>query len=211
MTGLSFSGIGIGTLIVIFCEPLFRRIINAQPRDPETGAILPEASGSIMTLGAILTPLGQLGFSWTGLPTTIHWAAPIAFGIPFGAGNTLSFIYGSNYLASSYGIYAASALAGNAVFRSILGGVLPLAGPSMYAKLTPQWAGTFLGLLEVAMIPIPWVFWRYGARIRAKSRVLVQMREEQEAAERKRERYEAWRERRDRREAMRAAQVAQVV
>ncbi|PKS13009.1 hypothetical protein jhhlp_000350 [Lomentospora prolificans] len=200
MTGLSFLGIGIGTLTVIFSEPLLRRIINAQPRDPQTGGVLPEASGSIMTLGAILTPIGQLGFSWTGLPTTIHWAAPIAFGIPFGAGNTLSFIYGSNYLATSYGLYAASALAGNAVFRSILGGVLPLAGPSMYAKLTPQWAGTFLGLLEVAMIPIPLVFWKHGAKIRAKSRVLLQMREEQEKAERKRERYAAMRARRERRE-----------
>ncbi len=46
-------------------------------------------------------------------------------------GNTLSFIYGSNYLAGSYGIYAASALAGNAVTRSFFGGTLPLAGPAM--------------------------------------------------------------------------------
>lgn len=148
-----------------------------------------------MIIGAILVPIGQLVFSWTCLPTTIHWAIPIAFGIPFGAGNTLSFIYGSNYLAGAYGIYAASALAGNAVTRSIFGGTLPLAGPAMYAKLTPQWAGTLLGLLEAAMIPIPIIFYRYGEKIRSKSTIIRQMREDQEKNERRVARAKKYRER----------------
>lgn len=61
----------------------------------------------------------------------VHWIAPIIAGIPFGAGNCGVFIYASNYLVHSYGIYAASALAGNAVLRSAIGGSLPLAGPAM--------------------------------------------------------------------------------
>lgn len=186
MSGLSFVGIGVGTLLGIFCEPLFRRLINSQPKDPETGRVQPEATALVMAIGAVLTPLGQLVFSWTCLPSTIHWAIPIAFGIPFGAGNTLCFIYGNNYLASAYSIYAASALAGNALIRSVFGGVLPLAGPKMYSVMSPQWAGTFLGLLEVALIPIPFVFWRYGKHIRAKSPVIRQMREEQDKFEAKR-------------------------
>lgn len=200
MSGLAFSGIGIGTVLAIACEPLLRRIIHSQPRDPETGRLLPEASAVIMTIGAILTPIGQLGFSWTCLPSSIHWAAPIAFGIPFGAGNSLSFIYGSNYLATSYGIYAASALAGNTVARSIFGAVLPLAGKSMYEKLTPQWAGTLLGLLEVALIPVPIIFWKYGARIRKRSPVIMLIREEKEKAERKKARHDARERRRAERE-----------
>lgn len=187
-TGLSFIGIGIGTLIAIFMEPVWRKIINSHPKDPETGRVAPEASASIMTIGAILTPVGQLVFSWTCLPTSIHYAVPIAFGIPFGMGNTLCFIYGTNYLAGAYGYYAASALAGNAVMRSIFGATLPLAGPSMYARLTPQWAGTLLGLMEVVLIPIPFVFYKYGERIRAKSPVIREMREEQARNDRKRAR-----------------------
>ncbi|KAI2622051.1 major facilitator superfamily transporter [Xylaria nigripes] len=185
LTGLSFLGIGIGTTIAIAGEPLWRRIINKHPVDPETGRRPPESVGRVLVMGAILTPIGQLIFAWTSLPVTIHWAAPIAFGIPFGLGNSISFIYGSNYLSGSYGIYAASALAGNAVTRSLLGGLLPLAGPSLYATLTPRWAGTFLGLLEVALIPIPFIFWRYGARIRAKSPALRALREDQEQLERR--------------------------
>ncbi len=172
-------GIGIGTLIAIFLEPLWRHIINSHEKDPETGRVSPEATASVMSIGAVLTPIGQLVFSWTCLPATIHWALPIGFGILFGMGNTLCFIYGSNYLASAYGIYAASALAGNAVMRSVFGAALPLAGAAMYKAMTPQWAGTFLGLLEVLLIPIPFAFYKYGDRIRAKSRVIRQMREDQ--------------------------------
>ncbi|POS80785.1 major facilitator superfamily transporter [Diaporthe helianthi] len=187
-TGLSFIGIGIGTLIAIFLEPLWRKIINSHAKDPETGRVAPEASASIMCIGAVLTPLGQLVFSWTCLPTTIHYAIPIAFGIPFGCGNTLCFIYGSNYLAGAYGYFAASALAGNAVMRSIFGATLPLAGASMYEAMTPRYAGMFLGLLEVALIPIPWIFYRRGDRIRARSPVIRQMREEQAVLDQKRAR-----------------------
>ncbi|KAK3385056.1 major facilitator superfamily domain-containing protein [Podospora didyma] len=178
-SGLAFIGIGIGTLLAIAFEPVWRRLINAQKKDAETGETRPEAAGLVMSTGAVLTPIGQLVFSWTCLPTSIPWAIPIASGIPFGMGNTLCFIYASNYLAGSYGIYAASALAGNTVMRSVFGAALPLAGPSMYAALTPQWAGTLLGLLEVLLIPIPLIFYRYGDRIRARSRLIRQMREDQ--------------------------------
>ncbi|KUI72374.1 putative transporter mfs2 [Cytospora mali] len=190
-TGLSFIGIGIGTMIAICLEPFWRKIINSHPKDPETGRVSPEASASIMSIGAILTPIGQLVFSWTCLPTTIHWAIPIAFGIPFGCGNTLCFIYGSNYLAGAYGYFAASALAGNAVMRSIFGATLPLAGSTMYAALTPQWAGTLLGLMEVVLVPIPIIFYRYGAKIRARSPIIKQMREEQAKMDKKRARLAA--------------------
>ncbi|ROW07276.1 hypothetical protein VMCG_03841 [Cytospora schulzeri] len=190
-TGLSFIGIGIGTMIAICLEPFWRRVINSHAKDPETGRVAPEASACIMSIGAVLTPIGQLVFSWTCLPTTIHWAIPIAFGIPFGCGNTLCFIYGSNYLAGAYGYFAASALAGNAVMRSIFGATLPLAGSTMYAALTPQWAGTLLGLMEVVLIPIPIIFYRYGDRIRARSPVIRQMREEQAKSDKKRARLAA--------------------
>ena len=180
VSGLAFVGIGIGTTLGVIVEPLFRRLINSQPRDPATNRPFPEAQALVMTIGAVATAAGQLGFAWTCLPVSIHWAASVACGIPFGFGNTISFIYGSNYMAGTYGIYAASALAGNAVIRSIFGGVLPLAGPKLYEALKPQWAGTLLGLLEVVIIPIPLVLWKYGARIRGKSKVVRQLQREQE-------------------------------
>lgn len=85
-------------------------------------------------------------------------------------------------------MYAASALAGNSVIRSILGGVLPLAGSAMYGTLGPNWAGTMLGLLEVLIVPIPFVFYKYGHKIRMKSPLITRMQEEKMMLEGKRTR-----------------------
>ena len=175
----------------IATEPLIRQMINSHKIDPETGHVPPEASVSIVCVAACLIPIGELWFAWTCVPKTIHWAAPIAAGLPFGAGNTAVFIYASNYLVHSYGIYAASAMAGNSVVRSVMGATLPLAGQALYSKMGANWAGTFLGLLEVLIIPIPFAFYRYGAKIRTKSALIRNMREDQDRQEKKKARSEA--------------------
>ena len=189
ISGLSFVGIGIGTMIVICCAAPIRKMINAHKKDAE-GNVPPEAMMSIVCIAAILVPVGELWFAWSCYPVKIHWAIAIAAGIPFGFGNGAVFIYAGNYLAYSYGIYAASAMAGNAVMRSLLGGTLPLAGPSMYRALGPNWAGTLLGILEVLIIPIPFLFYRYGGRIREKSTLIRHMREDEERQKRKKEKAE---------------------
>ena len=178
-TGLSFVGTGVGSMIVIVCEPLIRRMINAHKHDPETGRPYPEAMVSVVCIASVLIPTGQIIFAQTCTPDRAPWVVPILAGIPFGAGNAGVFIYASNYLVQSYGIYAASALAGNAVLRSVMGATLPLAGPSMYKALGANWAGTLLGLLEVICIPIPFVFYLYGHKIREKSALIRQMADDQ--------------------------------
>ncbi|KAL4780938.1 major facilitator superfamily domain-containing protein [Aspergillus varians] len=186
LSGLAFCGIGIGCMIMIACEPLIRRMINSHKIDPETGKVPPEAMVSIVCIAAILIPTGELWFAWTCAPASIHWIVPILGGVLFGCGNAGVFIYASNYLTDSYGVYAASALAGNSVMRSILGGVMPLVGNYLYDGLGPNWAGTLLGLLEVAIIPIPFVFYKYGYKIRMKSALISRMQEDKLKLERKR-------------------------
>ena len=154
ISGLGFLGIGVGIFIMISLEPLVRRMINSHSPDPRTGKPPPEAMMSIVTISAILIPIGELWFAWTCSPKSIHWIVPILGSSLFGAGNTGVFIYSSNYLAGSYDKYAASALAANAVIRSVLGGVMPIAGKAMYASLGPNWAGTLLGLLEAVSLYI---------------------------------------------------------
>lgn len=179
LSGLAFIGLAVGCFLVIGSEPLLRRMINSHNVDPATGRVPPEAMVSVICIAAVLAPIGELWFAWTCTPP-VHWIWPILAGIPFGAGNTAVFIYASNYLAHSYGIYAASALAGNSIVRSILGGTLPLAGSAMYAKLNPHWAGTLLGLVQVAIIPIPVVFYKYGHKIRKKSVLIQSMQRDKE-------------------------------
>lgn len=203
-SSLAFVGIGVGTLTTICLATPIKKMIEAhKPRtDPRTGIaeVPPESMMSVVCIAAVLIPIGELWFAWTCLPVSIHPAIAIAAGIPFGAGNAAVFIYASNYLVHSYGIYAASAMAGNAVIRSILGGSLPIAGHAMYSTLGANWAGTLLGLLEVAIIPIPFIFYKYGHKLREKSTLIRRMREIEEKQLEKRKKSEA----RAKREAERA-------
>lgn len=181
MVGLSFLGIGLGNLITIACEPLIRRMINSHRPDPGTGKPPPEAMVSVICIAAVLIPAGELIFAFTC--QHIFWLVPILAGIPFGAGNGAVFIYGSNYVVGSYGIYAASALAGNTFLRSVFGGCLPLAGKAMYSSLGPRWSGFMLGMLELVCLPIPFIFYKYGHLIRSKSRLISEMQRDKQKSE----------------------------
>ncbi|KAG6000787.1 hypothetical protein E4U43_001503 [Claviceps pusilla] len=78
----------------------------------------------------------------------------------------------------AYPSYAASALAANAFVRCLFAGFVsgpstaafPLFGVQMYEKLGYQWASSVLAFLTVAMLPFPYIFFRYGKQIREKSR-----------------------------------------
>ncbi|KAJ5600183.1 hypothetical protein N7450_001250 [Penicillium hetheringtonii] len=172
LAGLSYCGIGIGTAIAVMLEPLIRKIISLHPNDPQSGRPPPEAAVFAVCVGSLLIPIGEIWFAWTASPS-VHWICPILAGLPFGLGNGLTFIYATNYLAGSYTIYAASALSGNSIIRYGLAGVLPLAGSKMYTTLGANWAGTMLALIEFALIPIPFSFYRNGHKIRLKSPMIT--------------------------------------
>ncbi|KAJ5141559.1 hypothetical protein N7526_002554 [Penicillium atrosanguineum] len=172
LAGLSYCGIGTGTAIAVTLEPLIRRCIAMHPRDSMTGRPTPEAAVFAVCVGSFLIPIGEFWFAWTARPP-IHWIWPILAGLPFGIGNGLVFIYATNYIAGSYTVYAASALAGNSIVRYGLAGVLPLAGSKLYSTLGANWAGTMLALIEVTLIPIPFIFYKYGHKIRVQSPMIV--------------------------------------
>lgn len=73
-----------------------------------------------------------------------------------------------NYLIDSYVIYAASVLAASAVIRSLFGAAFPLFTTYMYKDLGIHWASSIPAFLSLACMPFPYLFWRYGAAIRAK-------------------------------------------
>ena len=41
----------------------------------------------------------------------------------------------------------------------------------MYAGMSVQWAQTLLGCVAALMVPIPVLFYKYGSRIRQKSKL----------------------------------------
>jgi len=117
--------------------------------------------------GGILIVIGLAGFAATDSPT-IHWIAPIIFGVPFGLGVIVVFLAVLGYLIDSYTIYAASVLAANSVLRSLFGAAFPLFTTYMYERLGIHWAAALPGFIALAMIPFTVLFYKYGAQIRAK-------------------------------------------
>ena len=91
-------------------------------------------------------------------------------GLPFGIGFLLIFMALTNYLTDLYADQAASAMAALTCTRSICGAGLPFATQKMYATLGVHWAGSLLGFLALLVGVVPWVFWKWGARIRGKGR-----------------------------------------
>lgn len=77
----------------------------------------------------------------------------------------------TTYMVDTFTLYAASAIAANTVIRSIGGGVLPLAGLKMYAKLGLGWGNSLLGFISLAMVIVPFFFIRYGERLRMKYKI----------------------------------------
>jgi DHA1 family multidrug resistance protein-like MFS transporter len=65
---------------------------------------------------------------------------------------------------------AASAIAGNTFLRSLCGAAFPLFATYMFEGLGVQWAGTLLGCVSACLVPIPIIFYYYGARIRKRSK-----------------------------------------
>jgi hypothetical protein len=57
--------------------------------------------------------------------------------------------------------------------RSLGGALFPLVGRAMYKALGLGWGNSLLGFLTLAMCPFPWIFWKYGERIRTNPRFQI--------------------------------------
>ncbi|KAG8716145.1 hypothetical protein FRC11_008626 [Ceratobasidium sp. 423] len=169
--GLAFLGVGLGIVIATCCTPISNKIYY-HAMEKGNGVAPPEARLIMACVGAVLLPVSMTWFAWTTYPS-VHYIVPIIAGVPFGAGMLFVFTSVISYLIDSYTLYAASALAANAVMRSIMGAVFPLFTPRMYASLGDQWACMVFAFLALVCTPMPFLFYRFGPAIRARSKFSV--------------------------------------
>ncbi|KAI0912399.1 major facilitator superfamily domain-containing protein [Ustulina deusta] len=147
-TGLVYIGIGVGALIGISGFGALSDKIQNLLIARNNGQAEPEFRLPPLIPGSVLIPIVGCGMIATLLPIQA-------------------------YLVDAFGEYAASAMAANTVVRSIVGAFLPLAGPSMYAKLGLGWGNSLLGFVALGLLPVPVVFYFYGKRVRINSRYQV--------------------------------------
>ncbi|KAK7470096.1 hypothetical protein VKT23_001536 [Stygiomarasmius scandens] len=167
--GLIFIGVGIGTTLGAMLNFYFSTKVSAVS-DKWRG--FPPAEMRLygaMTGGPILV-IGSFWLGWTGNYPSVHWAAPAVATIVLGVSISLIFMSCLSYLVDTYLMYSASAFAANTVVRSLVGAAFPLFTVQMYTNLGINWASTLVGLVGLLLAPIPFLFYKYGAKIREHSK-----------------------------------------
>ncbi|KAJ5316955.1 hypothetical protein PENANT_c030G08281 [Penicillium antarcticum] len=162
--GLMFIPILIGAAFALVITPLieknFKKICSLRSPTPEDRLIA-------ALIGAPFIPIALFLLGATSYKHII-WVGPASSGIAFGFGMVLCYYAVNNYIIDSYQKYAASALAAKVFLRSGGGAAFPLFTTQMYDRLGLQWASWLLAFIGVAMVFIPYVFYVFGARLRAK-------------------------------------------
>ncbi|KAI4209543.1 MAG: hypothetical protein LQ351_007534 [Letrouitia transgressa] len=165
--GLTYLGIGVGNVAGLFIFGMASdRIVK---RLTKNGEMKPEYRLPPMIPGAFVIPIGLFIYGWTA-ENHVHWIVPIIGTGLVGIGLLATFMPIQSYLVDAYTLYASSALAASAIERSLLGGLLPLAGRKMYDSLGLGWGNSLLGFIATALCPIPIVLFYYGERIRKSKR-----------------------------------------
>lgn len=170
--GLAFIGVAVGMLFAV-AYSIWDNKRYAKLSDEHNGFAPPEARLPPTAIGGLAVPIGLFWFAWTNYPS-IHWIVSILAGVPFGFGMVLIFLGMMNYLIDAYTIFAASVLAANSVLRSLFGTAFPLFTTQMYDNLGIHWASTIPAFLALACVPMPFLFYKYGPKIRESCKYAAQ-------------------------------------
>ncbi|KAJ5921439.1 hypothetical protein N7466_009765 [Penicillium verhagenii] len=172
ISGLTYLGFGVGSLIGLAATGISADRI-AQ-KHIQMDCFTPESRLLPMVIGCWFMPVGLFWYGWSA-QEDIHWIMPIIGTAIFAVGLISVFMSVSTYLVDSYLRYAASVTAANTALRSLVGALLPLAGPSMYDALGLGWGTSLLAFIALAMCSVPFLFWRYGGIIRTHPRFQLEL------------------------------------
>ncbi|KAH6603791.1 MFS general substrate transporter [Trichoderma cornu-damae] len=170
-SGLVFISIVIGCFLgvatIIACEVfMYRKQIPKYPPHK----VPPEHRLYPAMIGCFGLPAGLFWFAWTARED-ISWASPAAAIIPFAWGNLCVFVSTIQYTTDTFtGNVVASASSANSLARYGFAGAFPLFAIQMYTNLGIHWASSLLAFIALALIPIPWVLFKFGPTIRSKSK-----------------------------------------
>ncbi|KAJ4473819.1 major facilitator superfamily domain-containing protein [Lentinula aciculospora] len=175
LQGTSFIGILIGAIVVYAVHCVYMKKVVA-PAFEEGAAKAHTLEDRLVgaCFGCWWIPICLFWFGWTST-ASVHWIVPIVGSSLFNLGMFLVYTAICNYLPDAYPVYAASVLAGNGLLRAVVGGAFPLFARAMFVNLQKNGPKAFpvawgMACLAAAMIPIPFVLYKYGKWIRHHSK-----------------------------------------
>ncbi|CAI7584039.1 unnamed protein product [Penicillium glandicola] len=165
LSGLAYLGIGFGFFAGLAIIALTNDRMVTAATVKNGGKFEPEMRLPTMIIFACILPISFFWYGWT-VDKHVFWIVPIIGMFPFGVGLIGVYMPIQTYIIDCYPKYAASANATLTATRSLVGALLPLAGPAMFENLGLGWGNSLLGFLALAFIPIPIIFIKYGKVIR---------------------------------------------
>ncbi|KAJ6437882.1 Chromatin structure-remodeling complex subunit rsc9 [Purpureocillium lavendulum] len=129
----------------------------------------PEDRLTMSMVGGAGFAAAMFWFAWTAQYNEIHWLVPTIAGGLLSVSLILTFVSYLNYLVDSYVHYAASAIAVNTFARSIGSASAPLFTTYMFKAMGVGGGGSLIGGVAAVLAIVPFVFWRYGKKIRGRS------------------------------------------
>ncbi|CAO1631487.1 unnamed protein product [Sympodiomycopsis kandeliae] len=171
-SGLVFLAVCLGALIGFgsnfYQEKLYKQYYPI--KGPEARLYAPMVS-------AFLFPIGCFIYGWTAY-SYVSIAGPIVGLVLIMIAVFHVYLAVFNYLADAYLIFASSAIAAQSFLRNLLGGfAAPLFTTPMYKQLGYQWASSLIGFLSIVFGVIPFVLFKHGPKIRARSKFSEQLQE----------------------------------
>ncbi|KAJ0168957.1 putative transporter [Colletotrichum tanaceti] len=166
--GLAYLGLALG---MIFAVGVVGAVSDKQLRRAKEieGQVRPEIRLLLSVWMAPAVPVGFVWYGWSASADNAHWIAPVLGTLVIGFGSFIVLVPSQIYLVDAFGSEAsASALAANTFLRSLFGAFLPLAGPPLYESLGLGWGNSLLAFLGLAFVPVPFLFYKYGERLRAR-------------------------------------------
>lgn len=179
LQGLSFLGLALGLCLCSLPIPFVYKQYKKEVARSKNGRLPPERRLLLSMYAGWTIPVSLFWMGWTDDANISVWS-PLVASVLTGIGILSVFISCYQYIIDSYEIYAASALAGVTMIRYIAaGGAVVFAFP-MYENLGVHVSMSILGGISAIMVPIPFIFHRYGHSIRAKSSFAVKHDDDEE-------------------------------
>ncbi|ORX95472.1 major facilitator superfamily domain-containing protein [Clohesyomyces aquaticus] len=161
--GLAYLGTAVGNLLAMVIGGVVGDLWVKERAI--RGDMKPENRLLPMIIAWPLVPVGLLVYGWTRRENT-HWMWPLVGTAIFGMGSMSAILFSSTYIVEAYETHSASATAASSVLRSLVGGLVPLFAFKLYNKKDFGLANSLLAGIALVLCPVPFVFYRYGERLR---------------------------------------------
>ncbi|PVH85853.1 MFS general substrate transporter [Cadophora sp. DSE1049] len=168
--GLTYLGPGLGFLTAVwFLVPRIGTVFNSLTKK-HNNVPKPEYRLPLANIGSILIPISLFTFAWT-TEYHIHFMVPITATFFYGIGQVAIFNAVQNYYIDSFEKYAASAIAAGSLFRSVVGGVVPVFTGGLLERVGLGWGFSIFGFVSLLLAPSPVLFYMFGEGLREKFRI----------------------------------------